>query len=185
MSRDPEHAKNKPVLVPKLGIDYGKLNRDEEWQREVGVMLHSIELSERVGTSGDDVQVSLQYVWDAAEVRFDAPKIEAVDGKVTPAGARAFHQWEATMHPVWKLTVVEDLYDEAAGAPIGNPVAVVQITERRLEDVGRRLWLHPWYRKLMGLDLLSHVPQLQQTQVARRTARMRRRVEADLAARDD
>jgi hypothetical protein len=160
-------------------IDARRIARDEEWRGELGELLHSIELMVTVGTSGDDIQMSLHYTWDPNEIDLQAPKLEAIDGKVTPESAVAMSRWVDQTTPVWKLLIEEDPYDEAAGAPSGHPVLVVALTERRLDDLARRLWLHPWYRALVGIDQdLARLPGL-----AKRAARERRRVEADLAER--
>jgi len=165
--------------VPELGIDGGRLNRDDKWRGEVGIMLHFIELEAHVGTSGDDVQLELQYTWDANEVDLKAPEVESENGKVTPASAVRLMRWTEQATPVWKLTIVVDPYDEAKGAVGGNPVVVVALTERRLDDLARRLWLHPWFRGFMHLDSdIGRIPGME-----KRIARERRRVEADLAAR--
>ena len=178
--------------MPEMGLPAdGRWARDEEWQREMGALLHQIELVEHVGTSGDDVQVLLQYVWDPGEVDLAAPPVESVGGKVTPASIAALTRWHDQAHPVWKLVVMEDAYDEAAQGVTGNPVVVVQITERRLEDLARRLWLHPWYRKLLGIDWVPDpAPEVEAkfpgttarlAAAQRQMRRQRRRVEADLA----
>jgi hypothetical protein len=160
-------------------IDARRIARDEEWRGELGELLHSIELMVTVGASGDDIQMSLHYAWDPNEIDLQAPEIEAVDGKVTPESAVAMSRWVDQTTPVWKLLIEEDPYDEATEAPSGHPVLVVALTERRLDDLVRRLWLHPWYRALVGIDRdVARLPGL-----AKRAARERRRVEADLAER--
>ena len=74
-----------------------------------------------------------------------------------PEDIRRLNQWVASTHPVWTLKVLEQQWVETGaantgGEGLGPPVLVVDLLERRLADLGRRLWLHPWYRRLAGLD---------------------------------
>ena len=173
-----------------MGIDpavSARIDRDEEWVEFVGGALDVVEVTAHGGTGDVGHQVLLAWEFRPEEMLPPPPDpVPTPDGKVRPEDIRRLNQWVASTHPVWTLKVLEQQWVETGaantgGEGLGPPVLVVDLLERRLADLGRRLWLHPWYRRLAGLDTAPGEPGYD-ARYARTVARKRKQVEADLAA---
>lgn len=164
--------------------------RDESWERYVGEalgMLQSVERGADGGLGSDWSQhlggFALTYGWSQEDVPEVAelvttPPPESAGGKLTPLGVRQFNYWANQMHPKWRLKILAA--PVAEDGTVGEEAQlVVDLAEAHLHDLGRRLFLHPWWRWAHGLD--SGIGEPEDAAYKKRVEREKRLARKDLA----